>query len=78
MLDGRDRRTDWAMGNACCGAGDGDLRRRRALLREGGEFKKKSAFLGVLSRSERVHVQLNETDTRCVTRGGVMSVPYGS
>lgn len=61
-------KADWeplGMGNVCCGAGDGDLRRRQELLKEGGEFKKKSAFLGVLSRSERVYLQLNDAGTRC-------------
>ncbi|RLN88437.1 hypothetical protein BBJ28_00007614 [Nothophytophthora sp. Chile5] len=52
------------MGNLCCGAGDSEMLSRQELLKEGNDFKKKSAFLGVLSRSEAVYLQLNPSATR--------------
>lgn len=52
------------MGNACCGLGNAELLARQELLKEGHDVKKKSAFLGVLSRSECVRLQLNASETR--------------
>ncbi|RLN91999.1 hypothetical protein BBJ28_00006822 [Nothophytophthora sp. Chile5] len=42
------------MGNLCCGAGDSEMLSRQELLKEGSDFKKKSAFLGVLSVQDLV------------------------
>ncbi|KAL4099578.1 hypothetical protein PRIC1_007379 [Phytophthora ramorum] len=56
------------MGNVCCGGGDSEMLARQELLKEGNDFKKKSSFLGVLSRSESVYLQLNPSATRLVWR----------
>ncbi|KAF1774882.1 hypothetical protein GQ600_5002 [Phytophthora cactorum] len=52
------------MGNVCCGGGNSEVLARQELLKEGNDFKKKSAFLGVLSRTENVYLQLNPAATR--------------
>ncbi|OWZ17959.1 hypothetical protein PHMEG_0008030 [Phytophthora megakarya] len=44
--------------------GDAEMLARQDLLKEGADFKKKSAFLGVLSRTENVYLQLNPAATR--------------
>ncbi|ETP32271.1 hypothetical protein F442_19028 [Phytophthora nicotianae P10297] len=56
------------MGNVCCGGGNSEVLARQELLKEGNDFKKKSAFLGVLSRSENVYLQLNPSGTRLMWR----------
>ncbi|KAG1711689.1 hypothetical protein DVH05_008935 [Phytophthora capsici] len=56
------------MGNVCCGGGNSEMLARQELLREGNDFKKKSAFLGVLSRTENVYLQLNPAATRLMWR----------
>ncbi|KAF4325473.1 hypothetical protein G195_000833 [Phytophthora kernoviae 00238/432] len=57
-----------SMGNVCCGTGNSEMLARQELLKEGNEFKKKSAFLGVLSRTDNVYLQLNPSATRLVWR----------
>lgn len=54
------------MGNACCGGGNYEMLQRQELLKEGSEFKKKSTYLGVLSKTEHIYLQLNPSATRCV------------
>jgi hypothetical protein len=54
------------MGNVCCGGGNSEMLARQELLKEGNDFKKKSSFLGVLSRSENVYLQLNPGATRWI------------
>ncbi|KAI9986512.1 hypothetical protein PInf_025455 [Phytophthora infestans] len=56
------------MGNVCCGGGNSEMLARQELLKEGNDFKKKSAFLGVLSRTENVHLQLNSAGARLMWR----------
>ncbi|KAG7401064.1 hypothetical protein PHYBOEH_003259 [Phytophthora boehmeriae] len=48
--------------------GNSEMLARQELLKEGNEFKKKSAFLGVLSKTDNVYLQLNPTATRLVWR----------
>ncbi|KAJ8566681.1 hypothetical protein ON010_g6443 [Phytophthora cinnamomi] len=52
------------MGNVCCGSGNAEMLARQELLKEGNDFKKKSSFLGVLSRTENVYLQLNPAATK--------------
>uniref|UniRef100_K3WUB6 PH domain-containing protein n=1 Tax=Globisporangium ultimum (strain ATCC 200006 / CBS 805.95 / DAOM BR144) TaxID=431595 RepID=K3WUB6_GLOUD len=52
------------MGNMCCGAGNSEMLQRQELLKEGSEFKKKTTYLGVLSKTEHIYLQLNPTATR--------------
>ncbi|KAG7390501.1 hypothetical protein PHYPSEUDO_007727 [Phytophthora pseudosyringae] len=56
------------MGNVCCGGENSEILARQELLKEGNDFKKKSAFLGVLSRTENVYLQLNPAATRLMWR----------
>lgn len=57
------------MGNVCCGGGNYELLQRQEALKEGAEFKRKTtAFLGVLSKTEHIYLQLNPTATRCDRR----------
>ncbi|KAE9031517.1 hypothetical protein PR003_g6579 [Phytophthora rubi] len=56
------------MGNVCCGGGNSEMLARQELLKEGNDFKKKSSFLGVLSRTENVYLQLNPAATKLMWR----------
>ncbi|GAB9467042.1 hypothetical protein Gpo141_00004402 [Globisporangium polare] len=56
------------MGNACCGGGNYEMLQRQELLKEGSEFKKKSTYLGVLSKTEHIYLQLNPSATRLLWR----------
>ncbi|KAG6572845.1 Major Facilitator Superfamily (MFS) [Phytophthora cinnamomi] len=56
------------MGNVCCGSGNAEMLARQELLKEGNDFKKKSSFLGVLSRTENVYLQLNPAATKLMWR----------
>ncbi|KAF1328919.1 hypothetical protein FI667_g6369, partial [Globisporangium splendens] len=52
----------------CCGTGNSEMLRRQELLKEGSEFKKKTTYLGVLSKTEHIYLQLNPTATRLLWR----------
>jgi hypothetical protein len=52
------------MGNLCCGFGNYEMIQRQTLLREGNDFKKKTTYLGVLSKNEDIFLQLNVAATR--------------
>lgn len=69
------------MGNVCCGGGNYEMLQRQELLKEGSEFKKKSTYLGVLSKTEHIYLQLNPTATRCVmqyTHGYISDLMMGA
>ncbi|DBA04964.1 TPA: hypothetical protein N0F65_006966 [Lagenidium giganteum] len=52
------------MGNVCCGTGNFEMLQRVELLKEGGTFKRKVTYLGVLSKTDTVFLQLNAAATR--------------
>ncbi|TMW64834.1 hypothetical protein Poli38472_009001 [Pythium oligandrum] len=52
------------MGNVCCGGGDYEMLQRQEVLKEGNDFKKKTTYLGVLSKTESIYLQLNPTATK--------------
>lgn len=62
------RNATCAMGNVCCGGGNYEMLQRQELLKEGSEFKKKTTYLGVLSKTEHIYLQLNPSATRYCMR----------